>query len=259
VLDFYRAWALVHRWQPRPPDHPLHASRWVALLAGGALDAEAHAEAAAAVLELLWAAAGHRAPGVGRACARPRLPLRRPPAAGRRRRPAGPSCAHLALAGRLAHTRQRRRVDTRPGRSPPPASPPNAHPAPPPHTHTHTYTHQRRRHQPRLQVRQAAYHALAGYPLELQERLGCTRGLAHYTAPLLAERSPAARPAAEALARAALLFEHVHRRRQMGGGGGGGASVGAAGGGAEEEVAGGWSTRQRAVPAQPPRASDTLR
>ncbi len=65
ALDFYTAWQLVHRWQPAPPAHPLHASRWVALLAGGAMDAEAHSEAAAAVLELLWATTRHQAPEVG--------------------------------------------------------------------------------------------------------------------------------------------------------------------------------------------------
>ncbi|GFR47066.1 hypothetical protein Agub_g8752, partial [Astrephomene gubernaculifera] len=61
VLDFYAAYRVVHRWHPRLPDHPLVASRWVALLSHGSLDAEAHPTQAAAVLDALWAAVRHPA------------------------------------------------------------------------------------------------------------------------------------------------------------------------------------------------------
>ena len=57
ALDFYKAWAVVAARMPAPPAAPLLASRWVALLGAGAFDAEAHAEQAAAAVDLLWAAA----------------------------------------------------------------------------------------------------------------------------------------------------------------------------------------------------------
>ncbi|KAI8466909.1 MAG: hypothetical protein J3K34DRAFT_524154 [Monoraphidium minutum] len=62
AVDFYAAWRVVAGAAPRPPAAPLAAARWVALLGCGALDAEAHPEAAAAVVDLLWAAADHEHP-----------------------------------------------------------------------------------------------------------------------------------------------------------------------------------------------------
>lgn len=50
---------MVQRHYPALPSHPLLASAWVGLLAGGALDAEAYPDRARAVLQALWAATRH--------------------------------------------------------------------------------------------------------------------------------------------------------------------------------------------------------
>lgn len=47
------------RLMPKPPSEPCVASRWVALLAHGALDAAAHAEHSPLLLDMLWSATKH--------------------------------------------------------------------------------------------------------------------------------------------------------------------------------------------------------
>jgi len=59
ALDFYAAWKVVTAAMPQPPSAPLLAAKWVALLAAGAFDAEAHPDQLEAVMDLLWAATGH--------------------------------------------------------------------------------------------------------------------------------------------------------------------------------------------------------
>ncbi|GLI61002.1 hypothetical protein VaNZ11_003262, partial [Volvox africanus] len=59
VLDFYKAYRVVHRWHPSLPVDPPVASCWVALLAHGSLDAEVYPNKAAAILDILWAASRH--------------------------------------------------------------------------------------------------------------------------------------------------------------------------------------------------------
>jgi hypothetical protein len=50
---------VVQRRYPNLPRHPLLAAAWVALLAGGALDAELNPEKASAAIKALWAATLH--------------------------------------------------------------------------------------------------------------------------------------------------------------------------------------------------------
>lgn len=57
---------VVHRCHPSLPAHELPAAAWVELMSGGALDAEAHPEQAAAVVAGCWAAMHHASPLVGR-------------------------------------------------------------------------------------------------------------------------------------------------------------------------------------------------
>ncbi|KAL4440636.1 hypothetical protein ABPG75_003637 [Micractinium tetrahymenae] len=66
VLEFYAAWRLVHRQLPRLPDHPTAAAAWVRLLGSGGLDAAVQPDAAAAIIDALWLAAGHEAAQVRR-------------------------------------------------------------------------------------------------------------------------------------------------------------------------------------------------
>ena len=55
ALDFYLAFKVVAKRAPAAPDDPLVASRWAALLAHGAADADARPDAAAAVVAAAWA------------------------------------------------------------------------------------------------------------------------------------------------------------------------------------------------------------
>jgi hypothetical protein len=64
-----------------------------------------------------------------------------------------------------------------------------------------------------LQVRQAAYAALARYPIETLELLEIARPLKEYSSLLLSERDADARRACEGLVIKALAYEHVRRRR----------------------------------------------
>ena len=54
ALDFYLAFKVVAKRAPAAPDDPLVASRWAALLAHGAADADARPDAAAAVVAAAW-------------------------------------------------------------------------------------------------------------------------------------------------------------------------------------------------------------
>lgn len=65
VLEFYAAWAVVHRRLPRLPEHPAAAAAWVRLLGAGGLDAAVQPDAAAAIVDALWLAAAHESPQVG--------------------------------------------------------------------------------------------------------------------------------------------------------------------------------------------------
>ena len=60
-----------------------------------------------------------------------------------------------------------------------------------------------------LQVRQEAYLSLCEYSFELQEQIEALPPLADFGELLRAERSPANRPACEALVAAALAHEHA--------------------------------------------------
>ncbi|KAL4447386.1 hypothetical protein ABPG75_004605 [Micractinium tetrahymenae] len=66
VLEFYATWRVVHRQLPRLPDHPAAAAAWVRLLGSGGLDAAVQPDAAAAIIDALWLAAGHEAAQVRR-------------------------------------------------------------------------------------------------------------------------------------------------------------------------------------------------
>ncbi|KAG2488037.1 hypothetical protein HYH03_013343 [Edaphochlamys debaryana] len=139
VLDFYTAYKVVHRWHPRLPAHPLLAARWVGLLGGGALDAEARPEAAAAVLDVLWAATKHTEPLVRGAAygaiarypldALERLEILRPMCqytapllAETDPRAAEPAAALAAAALRFEHANRRRLLLSTPAADAPSAS-----------------------------------------------------------------------------------------------------------------------------------------
>jgi hypothetical protein len=63
-LDFYGAWAVVHKRLPDIPMSPILAREWVGLLQYGALDADVYPERAAAVVSLIWLATSHASPKV---------------------------------------------------------------------------------------------------------------------------------------------------------------------------------------------------
>lgn len=64
VLDFYKAWKVVHKFHPSLPAHPLPAAAWVGLMQAGALDAEVYPERATAAVAALWTATKHASPVV---------------------------------------------------------------------------------------------------------------------------------------------------------------------------------------------------
>jgi hypothetical protein len=57
ALDFFKAWAVVHRCLPSLPQDPLLASRYLTLLATGARQAASEPDRQAAMVDLLWTAA----------------------------------------------------------------------------------------------------------------------------------------------------------------------------------------------------------
>lgn len=60
AIDFYSAWKVVQRLYPTLPGFSnLLASKWVGLLAYGALDVAVVPDKAVAVVQLLWAATNH--------------------------------------------------------------------------------------------------------------------------------------------------------------------------------------------------------
>lgn len=61
-LDFYGAWAVVHKLLPDVPGAPVLAREWVSLLQYGSLDAEVYPDRAAAVVDLIWLTARHPSP-----------------------------------------------------------------------------------------------------------------------------------------------------------------------------------------------------
>mmetsp|Transcript_12810 Transcript_12810/g.35976 ORF Transcript_12810/g.35976 Transcript_12810/m.35976 type:complete len:921 (-) Transcript_12810:2966-5728(-) len=58
-LCFYGAYRVVVKFQPTLPQSSTVAQRWIYFLSFGALDAMVYPDAAAALIQLLWAAAGH--------------------------------------------------------------------------------------------------------------------------------------------------------------------------------------------------------
>ncbi|GAX85958.1 hypothetical protein CEUSTIGMA_g13374.t1 [Chlamydomonas eustigma] len=59
VLDFYKAWKVVHRIHPQLPKHPLLAASWVDLMSQGAVDAASQPTKALAIMQALWASTRH--------------------------------------------------------------------------------------------------------------------------------------------------------------------------------------------------------
>lgn len=107
ALEFYAAWRVVQAAVPKLPSDPGGAAAWVRLLAGGALDADLHPEAAASVVDALWQAAAHAEPLLAGAAPGISLPFhlrfRCSRGAGRAAHAAQPRCA-AARRGRLLST-----------------------------------------------------------------------------------------------------------------------------------------------------------
>ena len=66
-----------------------------------------------------------------------------------------------------------------------------------------------------MQVRAAAYEALAAYPLDLLETLEALRPLRLYVDLLVKETDPRARTECQGLVGRALAHEHMRRRRSV--------------------------------------------